>query len=444
LTARICSPEFDAQRFGTAVRVLAIGINYWPETTGIGPFTTGRCEHLAKCGHAVTVCTTFPYYPQWRTWDGWRGRIRALQERNGVRIRRFRIYVPARVTPLRRILHEGSFIAASIAGAVGAQRPDVILTLSPPLGLALAAISLSRRWGTPYVFHVADLQPDAAVELGMLRQRNLAHALYALERLAYRRAAMVSTLTDAMRKRLLAKGLPEHKVVLAPDWAAPALFSIPLTSGGAAFRSHNHLDGRVLVVHAGNMGVKQGLEVVVEAAAIARKQNPELMFLLVGDGAMRARLEESSRALALENLRILPLLPSGEFHELLAAADLCLISQQRCVADNVFPSKLMTLLAAGKPVVASLSGGSEGARVLNQSGAGVCCEPENPAALLAAIAALGCDRERRDAMAASGRTWAALHWNRDAILREFEACLQRVAAPAQSSAASPVAPIASF
>jgi putative colanic acid biosynthesis glycosyltransferase WcaI len=332
-----------------------------------------------------------------------------VEVRNGVRIRRVWIYVPACATPVRRILHEGSFIAASIAGAFGAQRPDVILTLSPPLGLALAAISLSRKWRTPYVFHVADLQPDAAVELGMLRHRKFTRALYALENLAYRRAAMVSTLTDAMRKRLLAKGLPERKVALAPDWAAPALFSIPLASGGDALRSHNGLNGRVLVVHAGNIGVKQGLEVVVEAAALARSRYPELMFLLVGDGAMRAKLEHSSRALALENLRFLPLLPSPEFHDLLAAADICLISQQRCVADNVFPSKLMTLLAAGKPVVASLSSGSEVARVLSRSGAGVCCEPENPAAMLAAIAALGRDRERRDSMGASGRTWAALH-----------------------------------
>jgi putative colanic acid biosynthesis glycosyltransferase WcaI len=426
------------------MRVLVIGINYWPETAGIGPFTTGRCEYLVQRGHSVTVCTAFPYYPQWRTWDGWRGRIRMVEDRNGVRIRRFRMYVPALATPVRRILHESSFIAAAIAGAIGAQRPHVILTVSPPLGLAFAAIGLSRRWRVPYIFHVADLQPDAAVELGMLRHRMLTSTLYALERLAYRKAEMVSTLTDAMRRRLLAKGLSEHKLTLAPDWAAPALFSIPLDGSGADFRSEYRLGSRVLVVHAGNMGVKQGLGVVVQAAALARTRYPELMFLLVGDGATRAKLEQRSRALGLDNLRFVPLLPSSEFHDLLAAADICLVSQQRCVADNVFPSKVLTLLAAGRPVVASLSAGSEVARVLQRSGAGVRCEPEDPAALLDTIAALARDRARRSSMAAAGRAWAALHWNRDTILQDFEAGLQRVAAPAELSTANPAAQAASL
>jgi colanic acid biosynthesis glycosyl transferase WcaI len=426
------------------MKILAIAINYWPETTGIGPFAAGRCEYLAQHGHSVTVCTAFPYYPQWKTWDGWRGRLRMEQYRNGVRIRRLRIYVPARATPVRRILHEGSFIAAAIANAIGADRPQVIFTVSPPLGLAFAAIGLSRRWRVPYIFHVADLQPDAAVELGMLRRPALTRSLYALERLAYRKAAMVSTLTDAMRRRLVAKGLPAHKLALAPDWADRTLFTIPLEGGDAEFRSRHRLDGRVLVVHAGNMGVKQGLEVVVRAAALARTRYPELMFLLVGDGAARARLEQESKALRLDNLRFLPLLPSDEFHELLAAADICVVSQQRCVADNVFPSKTLTLLAAGRPVVASLSEGSEVARVLQDSGAGVRCEAENPAALLDSVAALARDRARRTAMAAAGRTWAATHWSRDTILREFEAGLQRVAAPTESSATTHAAHTASI
>ena len=200
----------------------------------------------------------------------------------------------------------------------------------------------------------------------------------------------------------------------------------------------------MLVVHAGNMGVKQGLEVVVRAAALARTRHPELMFLLVGDGAARASLEQQSRALGLDNLRFLPLLPSGEFHELLAAADICLVSQQRCVADNVFPSKTLTLLAAGRPVVASLSAGSEVARVLQDSGAGVRCEAEQPAALLDLVAALARDRTRRIEMATAGRAWAATHWSRDTILQEFEASLQRVAAPTESSATGHAAQTASI
>lgn len=411
------------------MRILFLAINYWPEATGIAPFTTGRCEYLAERGHSVTIVTSFPYYPQWKIWNGWRGRIRFVQMHDGVRIERLRIYVPARATPLRRIFHEGSFVAASLANSFGAQRPDLIVTVSPPLGLAVAAIALSRRWQVPYLFHVTDLQPDAAVELGMLRRRAITSSLYALERMAYRNAAKVSTLTEAMRRRLLAKGIPADKLMLSPDWADGALFKIAPTGGDKRFRTQYGLEGRTLVVHAGNMGVKQGLEVMVRAAALARTRAPQLAFLLVGDGAARSQLERESKALGLDNLRFLPLLRLDEFHDLLAASDISVISQQRCVADNVFPSKTLTLLAAARPVVGSLSPGSEVARVLLESGAGLRCEPEQPDALLDAIVTLASDPARRRTMGFAGRSWAIQHWNQSTILRRFEADLLRVTSP---------------
>ncbi len=153
------------------MHILVNGINYWPEQTGIAVFTTGRCEYLASRGHQVTVCTSFPYYPEWRTLDGYRGRPLMKERRNGVDIYRTWMYVPRQVTSLRRILHEGSFIAASFLAAMSRSRPNIVVAVSPPLGLAASAVVLSQRWRVPYVFHVADLQPDAAVDLGMLRSR---------------------------------------------------------------------------------------------------------------------------------------------------------------------------------------------------------------------------------------------------------------------------------
>lgn len=421
------------------VNILTLGINYWPETSGIGPFTTGRCEYLARQGHSVTVCTTFPYYPSWRTDDN-RRRFRATEVHNGVTLRRIRIYVPTNPTPVRRILHEGSFIAAALANSIRISPPDVIITVSPPLGLAVAAITLARKWHAPYLLHVTDLQPDAALELGMLRPGAATRMLYTLERIAYRNAAMVSTLTGAMRRRLLAKGLSDHKLTLAPDWADDSLFEVAIGEKPGAFKAHHGFENRTLVVHAGNMGVKQGLEVIVKAAALARTQAPEVMFLLVGDGAQRARLEREQQALELENLRFMPLLPRSEFHKLLADSDICIISQQRCVADNVFPSKTITLLAAARPIVASLSPNSEVATVLRESGAGIRCEAEDPRALLDAITTLAHDRAQRHRMGLAGRAWAARHWSRDTGLRLFEAGLMRMAASANSETDSRAAP----
>ena len=404
------------------MRILALGINYWPEEFGIAPFNTGRCEYLTSRGHEVTVCTGFPYYPEWKIPDHYRNHLMTSEERNGVRILRSYLYVPGRVTSRKRILHEGSFVTSSLLRALGERKPDVLFVVSPPLGLAISAVILSRIWRIPFVFHVPDLQPDAALDLGMLRKGKVVSFLYSLERLAYRNAALVSTLTVAMSKRILSKGVAPDKVVLFQDWIEPSLFDIPLQGGGQAFRNSFGLQDRFLVIHAGNMGVKQGLEVVLGAAQ--RSSGPDrISYLLVGDGAARASLAARAAAIGLPNLRFLPAQPKEMFNDMMAAADICLITQQRVVADIVFPSKTMTILAAGRPIVASLRAGSEVARVINEADAGVVVMPEDPQALFDAITALSRNEKARIAMGENGRNYARTHWNRSRILPYIEAQL---------------------
>ena len=407
------------------MRILVLGINYWPEETGIAVFSTGRCEYLAAQGHQVTMCTAFPYYPQWRVPDEYRWRLFAREVRNRVTILRSYLYVPRRVTSARRVLHEASFIASSCLRMLAGQRPDLLLTVSPPLGLAATSVLLSRLWKIPYVFHVTDLQPDTALDLGMLPSGRLIEGLYAVERLGYRHAALISTLTETMRRRIVSKGIPLEKVTLFSDWADPSLFAVPLTGGGETFRRAFGLGDRFLVVHAGNMGVKQGLEVVLDAAERSQDR-PEITYLLVGDGAMRPTLEAKAKALGLSNIRFLPLQPREVFLDMLAAADVCLVTQQRTVADIVFPSKVLTLMAAGRPVIASLSPSSQVATVVTEAGAGVVVQPEDPQGLLEAILALCSDSGGCRAMGERGRAYASEHWDRERILPAMEARLLQV------------------
>jgi colanic acid biosynthesis glycosyl transferase WcaI len=407
------------------MRILMLGINYWPEETGIAVFNTGRCEYLAAQGHEVTMVTGFPYYPRWRVAPEYRGRLWSRERRNGVDIRRAYLYVPRRVTTLRRIAHEASFIASSTLRALAGRRPDLLLTVSPPLGLALTAVLLRRRWGIPYVFHVPDLQPDAAVDLGMLPSGRTVKLLYAVERLAYRHAALVSTLTRAMQRRIIAKGIPPTRVTLFPDWADPDLFTLPTTGGGDEVRRAFGLGDRFVVLHAGNMGVKQGLDVVLEAAARTRDRD-DVLYLLVGDGAARPGLEAHAAAARLPNLRFLPLQPDPIFRDLLAAADLTLVTQQGVVADIVFPSKVLTLLAAAKPVVASLNASSEVARVVMEAQAGLVTPAEDGGALAEAVRLLRDDPARRGRMSAAGRAYARAHWDRTQTLADMERALREV------------------
>jgi colanic acid biosynthesis glycosyl transferase WcaI len=407
------------------MRIHIIGINYWPEVTGIAVFSTGRAEHLAAAGHDVTMCTAVPYYPQWRVPEQYRGLKFTREARAGVTILRCPLYVPSAVKPIRRVLHEASFIASAFLRSLFCRRPDVLFVVSPPLGLAIAAVILSWLWRVPYVFHVADLQPDTALDLGMVGPGRVARLLYAVERLAYRRAAIVSTLTDAMRARIIAKGIPAQKVVLFADWADPRLFA--LASGQSdPIRRELDLGDAFLVLHAGNMGVKQGLDVVLDAAQQTRL-NPGILYVLVGDGAMRPHLERRAHALGLDNVRIVPLLDHERFLRLLAAADVCLVTQQRTVADVVFPSKVLTLLAAGKPVIASVTGGSAVANVIAGAGAGTVVPAEAGDALVNAIEALRRDTSLRAGMGAAGRAYASRHWERTATLRFLTDTVERVA-----------------
>ncbi|QSR85428.1 WcaI family glycosyltransferase [Methylacidimicrobium sp. B4] len=407
------------------MRILFLGINYWPEETGIAVFNTGRCEYLASRGHHVTMVTGLPYYPQWQVAAEYRGKGFVSEERNGVRILRCPLYVPERVDAKKRILHEASFVASATVRALGSRKPDLLYVVSPPLALGMAARFLSGMWRVPYLFHVADLQPDAARDLGMLRPGPFLSLLYGLEKAAYAGAGRVATLTQGMERKILDKGFLREKVVLLPDWANPSLFSIPLEIEKKGICEERAWTDRFLVVHSGNMGIKQGLEVVLEAAR-ATAGNPEILYLLVGDGAARPGLEERARAMGLRNLVFLPLLPREEFHRLLAASDLCLVTQKREVGDIVFPSKVMTLLAAGRPLVVSVGPGSEVARVAEESGAGVSVPPEDGKALAEAVVALWRDPERRRRMGIAGRNHAEARWSREAALSAMERAIEEL------------------
>jgi colanic acid biosynthesis glycosyl transferase WcaI len=364
------------------MRILILSINYWPEETGIGAFTTYRAEHLAAAGHDVTVCTTFPYYPDWRVSAKYRGKLLSSETRNGVKVLRSYAYIPNPVTSIKRILHEGSFVALSLLRALFSKKPDVLFVISPPLGLTLNAILLSKVWGVPYVFDVEDLQPDAAAELQMLPSWAL-KAMYKVEKAAYRHASLVSTLTAGMQERIVQKGTSPEKVVLFEPRADESLMDIS-GDDGEHFRNRYGLQGKFLVTYSGNMGIKQGLDVILDAAETF-KDDPSVRFLMVGNGAARERIERRATTMGLANVQFLPLLDGPEYRGFLGASDLCLITQSRTVSDIVFPSKLVTYLAAGCPVVASANSGSEVARAVRESGAGVVVEPENPQALSSAI-----------------------------------------------------------
>jgi colanic acid biosynthesis glycosyl transferase WcaI len=307
-------------------------------------------------------------------------------------------------------------------------RPDVLLVVSPPLGLAAPAILLSRLWRVPYIFDVEDLQPDSAADLEML-PRWAVRFLYKVESAAYRHARLVTTLTPGMKQRIVDKGIAEGKVQLLEPRMDDSLSGL-LPEEGKAFRRRYDLGEKFLVTHSGNMGVKQGLDVIVDAAALGRADE-SVLFLCVGNGAECERIKRRAAELRLDNMRFLPLLDEADFRGLMAASGICLVTQQHSVSEVAFPSKIVTYLAAGRPVIASVNSECEVARILRESQAGMVVEAESPAALLDAIGKMRCGDLHQTGE--SARRFACARWSPARVLGEMVRNIRWAAEPATGS-----------
>ncbi len=364
------------------MRLLIAGMNYGPEATGIAPYTTDLAEHLARRGHEVVVSTTFPHYPHWR-WQANACLRRQVERRNGVEVRRMRVVLPRGAGAGWRVAYDSSLAGVTIANAFGMRPVDLVLCVSPPVQVAFAGALLALGWRAPMLLLVHDLPLDAAISVGRMRP-GLAHrAGRQLERRAYALASRV--------------------VVI--DRRFP--------------------NGEFVVLHSGSMGAKQALDSAVRAARLAGEDG-SIRLALVGDGPERRGLEALAAERAAGSVRLLPLQPDAVFLRLLAGADAFLLSQRADVVDGIAPSKLLTYMSAGRPVLAAVHPDSAAAHLVREAGCGVVIAPEDPPALADAMRALSRDADRCRALGRAGRRFAEGRFERGGVLARWESLLAGV------------------
>jgi colanic acid biosynthesis glycosyl transferase WcaI len=406
------------------VRLLIHGMNYAPELLGIGRYTGELGTYLAARAHQVTVLTAAPYYPQWRVQEDYRPQRWRREWRDGVEVLRAPQYVPARVSGLGRLLQECSFDASCLYwwSTCLLERPwDAMVAVCPPMTSGLVPGLLARRLGIPLVIHVQDLQLDAARELGILRQPLLLEVLTWLELRLLRQARKVTTISRSMAARLAAKGVAASRLQVLPNWAD--LDKVRPGPRLNALRRELGLTSETVVLYAGNLGEKQGLEVILEAAALTRSK-PSIRYLIAGEGAARERIKLRAQDLGLDNVTFLPLQLNSRLPLLLAAADLHLVVQRREAADLVMPSKLTNIMAAGRPFIATAARATELGRVTTESRAGLLVPPEDGRALAQAVLALAQDPGARKEMGIRARRYAEAFWDRERILGQWEELLK--------------------
>jgi colanic acid biosynthesis glycosyl transferase WcaI len=398
------------------MKVAIVSINYRPELTGIGVYTAGMAEHMAKVGHEVDVFTGFPYYPLWRKRDGDHWIWRRLERIAGVTVNRNYVYVPSKPGALQRILHELSFIWSVSWGYLMSRSVDCTVIVSPPLFAGIPIALLAKLKGSRTIFHVQDLQPDAALELGMLKPGRIANLFYRLEKLTYRLCDQVSTISEGMRQKIIGKGVPAEKVLLFRNWANDDRVS-PLQTD-TPLRQDWGLNGKFVALYAGNLGLKQGLGSVLECAQLMRDL-PDVAFVIAGDGGEKRDLERRAAEMGLTNLVFRPLQPEHRLSELLATADVSLMPQKTGVTDIVLPSKLGNLLCSARPVVVAAAPGSELGRIVRQAECGFVVAQEDATEMAEAIRKLHGDAELRKSLGSNGYRYMQSHLGHRVVLDGF-------------------------
>lgn len=418
------------------MRILIYGINFEPELTGIGKYTGEMARWLAARGHQVRVVTAPPYYPDWRVQPGFRANVYAQYHDAEIeRIWRCPLWVPTRPGGAARLVHLTSFAASSVPVLLGqiGWRPQLVWLAAPALVCAPGALALARLTGAPAWLHVQDFEVDAAFELGLLRGMRSRRAVLRAERWLLSRFDLVSTISEKMVDRLLDKGVARQRAVLFPNWVdLDAIVPQQQAAEGGTNVWRERLGLRpqdVVALYSGNMGAKQGLEVLSD---VARRlaDHPDIVFVLCGQGPARAALEV--RCAGLENVRFLNLQPLSELNELLNMADLHLLPQRADAADLVMPSKLTGMLASGRPVIATARAGSALAGAVRDCG--IAVEPEQPQAMVDAIVALATDAPRRRALGVAARRFAETDLGRDAVLAPVERAMQELGMKQEASA----------
>ncbi|WP_445628840.1 glycosyltransferase family 4 protein [Nostoc sp. DSM 114167] len=400
------------------MRILIYSYNYYPEPIGIAPLMTELAEGLVKRGHEVRVVTAMPNYPERQIYQEYRGKWYVNEYKNGVQIQRSYVWIRPQPNLLDRVLLDASFVVTSFVPALIGWRPDVILSTSPSLPSCVPVALLGWLRACPVILNLQDILPEAAVHVGLLKNKLLIRLFTLLEKFAYRTATKISVIADGFVENLRSKGVEADKIVQIPNWV-DVNFIRPLPKEDNPFRTAHNLNGKFVVLYSGNIALTQGLESVVKAASVLR-HIPDIVFVIVGEAKGLQRLQQECLDCGADNVMLLPFQPRKDLPQMLAAADIGLVVQKKNVVSFNMPSKIQVLLASGGALVASVPDNGTAARAIRQSGGGVIVPPEDPQALAMAILDLYQNPEKVKTLGYKSRQYAVEQYAFEQALNQYE------------------------
>ena len=405
------------------MNLLVLCPHYAPDVAPTGEVMTQIVEQLVARGHRLHVVTSLPWYQHHAIDAGWEGQAVRHTDTDWGRITRVHPFpTDKRNIPARGLAFAGFTALSGLAGLLTRSQPDAVLAMSPPLTLGAAGWAAARAHRVPFVFNIQDVFPDVAVELGAISNPKVIAAASWLERETYLRADAVTVLSEDLKANVAAKIAGRRgsagrasKVRVIPnfidtEWIRPQ-------ERENSYRREHGLEGKTVVMYAGNVGFSQSLDLVL-AAATHLAHDPQVVFVINGGGSARPGLEQA--AAGLTNVRFVDMAPKDRLPDVAAAADIHVVPLRTGLARSSVPSKLYTILAAGRPVVASVDPGTEVARTVTEAGAGLAVPPDDAEAFTKAIERLVQAPQEAAAMGAAGRRFVEQWASPAAVAEAYE------------------------
>lgn len=397
------------------MNILILSQWYSPEPI---PKPVELAQELRNQGHTVYVITGLPNYPEGVLYNGYRLALRQKETIDGIPVTRTFEFPYHGKRAIGRFANYLSFMASAPLGLWRLPPIDVMYVWHPPLTIGVAAMIISRLRRIPFVYDVQDIWPEAALLSGVMRPGFTVKCLFWLEKMVYKWANHLIVVTKGAKENLIRKGVPPAKVTPLPHWVNESVFTKDDPGLRHRIREQYGWKDRFIVLFAGNLGIVQGLDSVIKAAALVKDRT--IHFVFVGDGSDKSRLEALARDLGLNSLvSFIPRQPMENMPGFMMAADILLVHLKDSELSNyVIPTKTMAYLAAGKPIVMAMTGAA--ADLVAEAKAGFIVPPENPAALAQAVEqARNMPASALDALGANGRNFLLAKFTRKTVVQQY-------------------------
>ena len=404
------------------MKILYITQYFHPEIGATTNRALANVRYLSKKGHDVTVLTEIPNHPKGIIFDGYKGKLFMTEEMEEFKIKRVWVFTSVKKNFVTRLLFYISFaFLGSFFAILSWKRYDIIYVTSPPLFVGIVGLSLKFFFPkTKFIFEVRDLWPDAAIEMGELKNKHFRKFSFALERQLYKKADKIIAVTQRFKERIIMKGFLEEKICVIRNGSDMQFEKKTIANSfELKFKSNNEF----IIIYAGILGIAQNIKTILDTAIILKKEN--IKFLLIGSGPEEKILKDYSRQNNIENVKFIGQVPKNKISDYMSLADCGIIPLKKIpVFETTIPSKIFDYMSANLPILLGVNG--EAKEILDKSKAGISFKPDNSKDLADKILFLFQNRSEIEKMSKQGRQFVVKHFNRIILAEKLEQELVRI------------------